>query len=81
MSPKQKRAARGLKTASSTGAAVLELIALDEHTLQKEVIEPLLAALGFENITDTSGPRERGKDLVAPQGHPRGFLPFDPQDE
>jgi hypothetical protein len=37
----------------------------EEKTLQRSVIEPLLAALGFTDITDTSGPRARGKDLIA----------------
>ena len=36
-----------------------------KNELQAEVIEPLLKALGFDNIKDVSGPRERGKDSVA----------------
>jgi hypothetical protein len=42
-----------------------ELTKLSERQLQAEIIEPLLGALGFRNVHDTSGPIEHGKDLVA----------------
>ena len=61
MSP--KRSSDGL--VDTTTAAVNALIALSEEDLQRRVICPLLAALGFDNIRDHSGPRERGSDLVA----------------
>jgi hypothetical protein len=54
-----------LSGSSSASAAVQELTRLSEQELQTKIIEPLLNALGFDNITDTSGARERGKDLVA----------------
>jgi hypothetical protein len=57
---------------ASTSAAVKELVQLSELDLQNKIIEPLLSALGFDNITDTSGPRERGKDLVATKSNEFG---------
>jgi hypothetical protein len=39
--------------------------ALREEQLQALVIEPLLAALGFENVRDNKGVGEKGKDIVA----------------
>ena len=41
-----------------------ELIRLSEKDLQAGIIEPLLRKMGFRNVHDTSGPRERGKDLI-----------------
>jgi len=42
-----------------------ELIRLPERKLQSRIVEPLLRALGFTNVRDTSGPAEWGKDLIA----------------
>jgi hypothetical protein len=42
-----------------------EIISLSEAELQGKIVEPLLRALGFENVKDNSGPDEKGKDLVA----------------
>ena len=44
---------------------IRELVSLPEKQLQSTVIEPLLQRMGFKNVRDTSGSRERGKDLVA----------------
>jgi hypothetical protein len=41
-----------------------ELVQLSEKQLQAEIVEPLLKEMGFNSVRDTSGPRERGKDLV-----------------
>lgn len=41
-----------------------QLVQLSEKQLQAEIVEPLLKAMGFRSVRDTSGPRERGKDLV-----------------
>jgi hypothetical protein len=46
-------------------SGVDELIELSEKDLQRSIVEPLLQALGFSNVQDTSGPTERGKDLIA----------------
>ncbi|MGD0294346.1 MAG: NACHT domain-containing protein [Terracidiphilus sp.] len=43
---------------------VEQLIKLSERQLQVEIVEPLLKGMGFRSVRDTSGPRERGKDLV-----------------
>ena len=43
---------------------IAELTRLSEKQLQAEIIEPLLRKVGFRNVHDTSGTRERGKDLV-----------------
>jgi len=45
--------------------AIDRLLSFSEKKLQAEIIEPLLHALGFENVRDNSGPEERGKDIVA----------------
>ena len=45
--------------------AIKELLQFSEIELQGEVIEPLLRALGFENVRDNSGSGEKGKDIVA----------------
>jgi Restriction endonuclease/NACHT domain len=44
---------------------LVELAELTESELQEHVIEPLLKRKGYKNVRDTSGPRERGKDLIA----------------
>lgn len=44
---------------------VRELCALSEYELQSSVVEPLLRQKGFRYVRDTSGSREKGKDLVA----------------
>jgi hypothetical protein len=42
-----------------------ELTSLSERRLQAEIVEPLLRALGYREVTDNSGPGEKGKDLIA----------------
>ncbi len=63
--PSATRRSRGAEHTDPIAAALTQLAALDEHTLQGTVIAPLLAALGFDNITQWCGARERGSDLVA----------------
>ena len=43
---------------------IAQLVQLSEQQLQAEIVEPLLKAMGFRSVRDTSGSRERGKDLV-----------------
>lgn len=38
---------------------------LSEYELQSKIVEPLLRAESFEQVRDTSGPNENGRDLVA----------------
>ncbi len=45
--------------------ALEELVSLSERELQATFVEPLLRNMGFKNVYDTSGPRERGKDVIA----------------
>ncbi len=42
-------------------AAIAQLVKMREAELQNNVIDPLLKALGFDNITDVSGPHEKGR--------------------
>jgi hypothetical protein len=53
-----------LKQAHKYQLEVEQLVQLSERQLQAEIVEPLLKAMGFRSVHDTSGPRERGKDLV-----------------
>jgi hypothetical protein len=46
-------------------ATVEFLAGMNEKDLQGRVIEPLLRILGYTHVRDKSGPRERGRDLVA----------------
>jgi hypothetical protein len=47
------------------GLLLESLSELSERDLQARVVEPLLRAMGFTHVRDTSGPSEQGKDLVA----------------
>jgi hypothetical protein len=42
-----------------------KLCSLKEIDLQRKVIEPLLQADGFRNVSNVSGPYEKGRDLIA----------------
>lgn len=53
------------KISTFESIAIKELLDFSEKKLQGLVIEPLLRALGFENVRDNSGPGEKGKDIVA----------------
>ena len=53
------------RTGSFESRALSELIKFRESQLQGLIIEPLLRSLGFENVRDNSGSREKGKDIVA----------------
>src|ERR1035437_1954680 len=47
-------------------AATIEfLTSLSEAKLQARIVEPLLRLQGFTHVRDTSGPNDKGKDLVA----------------
>lgn len=50
---------------STQKLAIADLLKLDERRLQEEIIEPLLKKIGFQNVRDTSGRLEYGKDLIA----------------
>ena len=45
--------------------AAIELTNLSEKDLQGTIVEPLLRALGFENVRDNSGADEKGKDIAS----------------
>ena len=53
-------------------AAIRELTSLSERDLQAKIVEPLLRSMGFENVRDTSGSVEHGKDLIATKSHVLG---------
>ena len=53
-----------MKEAQKYNLEIEQLVQLSEKQLQAEIVEPLLKAMGFRSVRDTSGPRERGKDLV-----------------
>jgi len=44
---------------------IKEITELTEKELQLKIVEPLLLSQGFEHVRDTSGPIEKGRDLVA----------------
>ncbi len=47
-------------------AATIEfLTSMSEAELQSSIIEPLLRLQGYTHVRDTSGPNDKGKDLVA----------------
>jgi len=41
------------------------LARLSETDLQRKIIEPLLRSEGFTSVRQTSGPNDKGKDLIA----------------
>jgi len=48
-----------------TAATIDFLTSLSEADLQSTIIEPLLRLKGYTHVRDTSGPNDKGKDLVA----------------
>src|SRR5689334_15335052 len=59
---------------TSKAVATAELTAMSERDLQVQVVEPLLREMGFKNVYDSSGPNERGKDLIATKENEFGQL-------
>jgi hypothetical protein len=66
MKPKQSQNKQTLKTTlRSPAEKVLSILqSMHETQIHKDVIHPLLIALGFKDISYVHGPQERGKDFV-----------------